>query len=149
MKGQIMKANKNFVIIISSILCFCAPTIKEYSLLSISDPKSTAESKKPSAYINLKRDSNTVAVFNWDTYDNFNVYRANSPNDSFLLIGKLSAGAKGSITRLVTSFYDKRGNDVNNRYIIKPIANGSELDRLPSIYETTDSSYYRSVEKTK
>ena len=42
-------------------------------------------------------------------------------------------------------YRDKNGT-INDRYIIKPVANNEELEAIPLTYYTTDSAYYTQIE---
>ena len=79
------------------VACASAPT--HYKLKSISNVSNNGSSKKEvTAFVELYNDKpNRVAVFNWETYTLFSVYKNTGDNGNFIHYAKLTAGVKPDI----------------------------------------------------
>ena len=133
------------------LLVACATGPKSYSLKSISNVEESDRSqKKVTAFVELNRyKPNRISVFNWETYTLFNVYKKIGDAGKFNRYAELYAGKKPDISALVTQFTDIKSSSLSDRYEIRPVVNGNELNALPIEYQTNDSLYYKEFELNK
>ncbi len=136
-------------LIILFLVMGCAHKPSSLRVNNISDIITKGD-KEVFVYVELnKNQPNRLSVFNWETYEEFLIYKKAKQDTQYVAYANLKAGVKPAISALITIFEDRALSTEFDRYRVHPLVKGDELDKLPIEYVTKDSSYHSLIENTE
>jgi hypothetical protein len=126
---------KIIAIAMVSTLLFCSSSLTSLNRQNDYGNNKKWEKAKVSVLIETSDNApNRVSVWNGCNYEKFNIYKQDDSTMNFRLHGTLSFVPGPNAQCLVLLFEDMANSKPYNKYKVKPIENGIELDTIKSQY---------------
>ena len=141
---------RTFSLLIAILSCItiltsgCAPALNYYIMPSISQ----TINNPPDGFVLLAvgDSNNVIGIHNDSLYFEYNIYKKKHQESEYQKYETIQIPTTPHCLRAFTYPYRDKNYSLDDRYLIKPVSNGEELDAIPLRYYTMDSAYFEKIE---